>query len=182
MRRSSRRANNLYDDPRLRPARQFGGSLLKQSHAKVARPVSVRRAMHIVLQSGVAEGVWSLSHQKNRHLVEKIVRSQAKKYQVSVRELGNFGRALHLLVKLRHKKSFAPFIRSVSGMIALAVTGSGKTRGLKQKFWDFRPWSRIIDLLRSYSVVTDEVVSQHLISIGMLGFLRTRRGQISESS
>lgn len=174
MRRSSRRAHSRIDDPRLRPIKQFGGSLLKNSNAKSARPLSTQRGMHIVLHSEVARGSWALEQPKNRKLIDDVVRNQAKKYGISLREVVSRGECLHLVVKLKDRRSFAPFIRAVSGMIALMITGSGKTRSLKKKFWSYRPWSRIIELVGSYSPLKDMAVLKHLVLLKMYSFEEIR--------
>lgn len=181
MRRSSRRATTRIDGPRLHSLKQFGGTLLQKSHAKTARPLSLKRGIHVALHSGQARDEWSFKTARNRRLIQQVVRNQAKKYGISLREIVTHGQDLHLLIKLKSRSSFAPFIRAVSGMLALMITGAGKTRALKKKFWDFRPWTRIVDLVSEVSVVGAGDLIRHLQHIkvlpGLLG-----RPSILESS
>ncbi len=149
---------------------QFGGPLLKKSNAKTARPLSTKKAMHVVLQSSRATGEWSLRNLRNQKIVERILRRLAKEYSIKIHEFGNAGDHLHLLIRLKNRASFAPFIRALSGMIALQVTKANKLTKLKEKFWDCRPWSRILELKRSYSLAKDTLIQNHLAAIGYLAY------------
>lgn len=154
----------------IKQMHQFGGSLLKNSNAKTKRPLSTKHAMHVVLRSSLARGEWSLRSLKNQKMVEKTVRSQAQKYGIKIYEFANVGNHLHLLIKLSNRFAFAPFMRAISGIIALKVTGARKTQELKQKFWDYRPWSRVVEWRKAYSVVKDYVVQNHLEAIGAIPY------------
>jgi hypothetical protein len=61
-------------------------------------------------------------------------------------------------------------MRAISGIIALKVTGARKTKELKQKFWDYRPWSRVVQWRKAYSVVKDYVIQNHLEAIGAISY------------
>lgn len=154
----------------IKQMHQFGGSLLKNSNAKTKRPISTKHAMHVVLRSSLARGEWSLRLLKNQRMVEKTIRSQAAKYGIKIYEFANVGNHLHLLIKLGNRFAFAPFIRAISGIIALKVAGACKTKELKQKFWDYRPWSRVVEWRKAYSVAKDYVVQNHLEAIGAIPY------------
>ena len=149
---------------------QFGGSLLKKSNAKTARPLSTKKAMHVVLRSSRATGEWSLRNLRNQKIVERILRRLAKEYGIKIHEFGNAGDHLHLLIRLKNRSSFAPFIRALSGMIALQVTRANKLTKLKEKFWDYRPWTRILELKKAYSLAKDALIQNHLAAIGYLAY------------
>jgi len=166
--RSSRKEQIRFSDPRLKRMFQFGGTLLKKSNAKSARPLSTKHAVHVVLSSSKATGEWSLRSLKNQKMVERVLKRLAKLYGIKIHEFGNVGNNVHILLKLPHRKVFSPFIRALSGTIALKATGSNKLSKLKEKFWDQRPWTRIVELTRRYSLATDQVIQNHLIRIGIL--------------
>jgi len=171
MHSNGRQAKQLhFHSQSIKKMRQFGGSLLKQSNAKTARPLSTKHAMHVVLRSSQAKGEWSLRSLKNQKTVEKITRNLAKKYGIKIYEYANVGNHLHLLIKLGNRFTFAPFIRSLSGSIALKVTGSNKLKALKEKFWDFRPWTRILEWKKAYSIAKDYVIQNHLEAIGCISY------------
>jgi hypothetical protein len=162
MYRSSRRiAIYNSDDPRLR--KQFGGALLKNSNAKKARPISTKHAMHVVLQSSQARGAWSFRNHKNWNKVSGILVAQARRYQIQLREQVNGGDHIQLVLKIKNRELFNRFMRAISGMITMSVTGAAKTRALKDKFWDYRPWSRVVSLIRGYSVTQDRPLQKYLV-------------------
>jgi REP element-mobilizing transposase RayT len=169
MYRSSRRiAIYKSQDPRLR--KQFGGALLKRSNAKKARPISTKHAMHVVLHSNQAKGAWSFRHHKNWKRISEILSVQARRYGVQLREVVNGGDHLQLILKIKNRELFNSFVRAISGIIAMTVTGAAKTRALKEKFWDFRPWSRVVALIRKYSVQADETVQKYLVEAKIFNF------------
>ncbi|MBS1970581.1 MAG: transposase [Bdellovibrionales bacterium] len=171
----SRGPQMKFQDQSIKQMHQFGGSLLKNSNAKTKRPISTKHAMHVVLRSSLARGEWSLRSAKNLRMVEKTVRTQAQKYGIKIYEFANVGNHLHLLIKVGNRHTFAPFMRAISGIIALKVTGARKAKELKQKFWDYRPWSRVVQWRKAYSVVKDYVVQNHLEAIGAVPYQPRRR-------
>lgn len=160
-----------YQDPRLCVLKQFGGTLLKKSNAKLARPISIKHAMHVVFSSSQACGEWSLRSSRNFKIVDKILREQARRYGVRLVEVANMGNQIQLLIKIADRGSFLAYMRAVSGIIAMKVTGAAKTRGLSDKFWDCRPWSRIVVLKRAFSLALDILVQEHLVTIGFIASL-----------
>ncbi len=170
MYRSSRIAIYKSQDPRLRIHKQFGGALLKRSHAKKARPISTKHAMHVVLQSSQAKGAWSFRHHKNWKNISEVVATQARLYGIQLREVVNGGDHLQLVLKIKNRETLNSFLRAVSGIIAMVVTGAAKTRALKDKFWDFRPWSRVVALVRGSSVQDDQYVQKYLVEAKIFNF------------
>lgn len=133
----------------------FGGSLLKNSNAKTSRPLSTKHPMHVVLRSSAAKGKWSLKKPTNHKIVEETFKQLASDYGIKVHDSVVVNDQLHLLIQLGDLDNFAPFIRSLSGTIAIKVTGANKLAGLKEKFWDFRPWTRVVAQKRGYSLLKD---------------------------
>lgn len=61
-------------------------------------------------------------------------------------------------------------MRAISGIIAIKVTGANKTKELKQKFWDYRPWTRIVEWKKAYTIAKDYVIQNHLEAIGLIPY------------
>lgn len=128
---------------------EFGGALLKKSHAKKARPIAIKKTMHLTLRSSKAKGDKSFRYDKNRiQKIDKVVRTQAKKFGVEIYRYANVGNHLHMLVKASYRSGFISFLRSISGIIARialsAERGKAMLRDSTLGFWDQRPWTRIL--------------------------------------
>lgn len=128
--------------------KEFGGAHLKKSHAKKARPIPTKKAMHLTLRSSKAKGDKSLRLNKNRiQKIEVVVRTQAKKFGVEIFRYANVGNHLHMLVQASYRRGFISFLRSISGIIARIALGAEKGMAkLKEatQFWDQRPWTRVL--------------------------------------
>jgi len=105
------------------PLREFGGSLLKNSHAKVKRPIACRRPMHVVLRSSRSRGTRSLLSPKRAGRIQGILHIQAERFQVKLMKIANAGNHLHLVVKAKTIEGFKGFLRAVTGAIAKFCRG-----------------------------------------------------------
>lgn len=128
--------------------KEFGGAHLKKSHAKKARPIAIKKTMHLTLRSSKAKGDKSFRYDKNRiKKIVKVVREQAQKFGIEVYRFANVGNHIHMLVKASYRKGFISFLRAISGIIARIALGAERGMAkLKEatQFWDQRPWTRII--------------------------------------
>jgi len=105
------------------PLREFGGSLLKNSHAKVKRPIACRRPMHVVLRSSRSRGARSLLSPRRAGRIQGILHIQAERFQVKLMKIANAGNHLHLVVKAKTVEGFKGFLRAVTGAIAKFCRG-----------------------------------------------------------
>jgi REP element-mobilizing transposase RayT len=116
---------------------------------KVERPVSTRRAMHVTLHSGRADGDWNLL--RHRRAVQEALRACARRSGVKVYDFANVGSHLHLLVRAQRRDGFQAFLRSFAGIVARKVTGAKRGRALGGgPFWSGLAWSRIVNRGRDY--------------------------------
>ena len=169
-----------------RVLRLFGGSLLK-GHAKVARPLSTKEPIHLVMKSKQAIGVRSMLHSYNVKKIDYVIRRQAKSSGITIYQLVNVGNHLHLVIRITNLFLYDRFIRSTTGIIARHVTKQQRRGGLKflspaklkasgagggsqvpagrestalavvgrqllpsDRFWDARPFTRLIAWGRDY--------------------------------
>lgn len=144
----------------------FGGSHLKNSHAKSARPFSPRAAIHTVLRT---RSPFTLLKRGRRARIEVLVATLAKRHHVHIHRFANAGNHLHLLIECRERRGFRAFLRTLSGSIArfikledqhqtaLAAKAAygaedgvangainGAANGTKDSLWLQRPWTRIL--------------------------------------
>jgi REP element-mobilizing transposase RayT len=140
--------------------KQFGGALLK-GNAKVARPLSTKEPVHLVLKSAQAIGAKSMLHTYNVNNIDKIIRTHAKLCRVRIYHFVNVGNHLHLVIKLDDRQEFSKFIKAITGLIARhvlkaqrgpAVESSTAARK-KTQFWVARPFTRLIAWGRDYEYI-----------------------------
>lgn len=119
------------------------------------RPLSRRHSMHLVLRSSRATG--ALSMRRHAGKVEAIVRRFASKYQVRLFSLANVGNHLHFHIQLRNEENYRPFIRAITAAIAMAVTGRSRWKKSVGKFWDYRPFTRLVKNAASFLRLRDYI-------------------------
>jgi hypothetical protein len=157
----------------------FGGAYLRNSHAKVKRPITVKTPMHLVMRSELAKGPHSLLKLERR--VQKIIYDQGRKFGVKIYRLANAGNHLHLVILPRSRRAFLGFVRAISGLIARAVlkVQRGSSKGLK--FWVQRPFTRIVSWGREYRTVCEYLLQNTLESMGFLPYQPRLRRQLPTS-
>jgi hypothetical protein len=134
----------------------YGGSLLRTRAGRAhGRPLSTRDTMHLVLRSSRATGTQSFRRHSGK--VEAILRRFAAKYGVRILSLANVGNHLHLQVRLGNRRHYNPFIRAVTAAIAMAVSGASRWNKAKEKFWDYRPFSRVVKSWRGFLTLKDYI-------------------------
>ena len=134
--------------------KEFGGSLLNKSHAKSARPISTKNAMHLTLRSLKAKGEKSFLASRSRAaLIEDKVRANAKKFGIQIYQYANVGNHIHLLIRATYRRGFIYFLRAISGIIARIALGAQRGKGKldqEAQFWDQRPWTRILTWMKDF--------------------------------
>lgn len=149
----------------------YGGSLMTKRKGRVGgRPLATRHSMHLVLRSTKAKGEMSFRRTKNSKAIGAIVGKFSRKYGVQVLSLANVGNHLHFHIKLGNRYAYKPFIRAVTSAIAMAVTGVSRWKpGEGSKFWDYRPFTRVIDGgLKAFLSVRDYVRINQLEGAGFV--------------
>ena len=151
-----------------KPKDCFGGNYLKNSHAKTRRPLSSKLPMHLVLRSELAKGRFSFLNYKQYRQVNRLVREVARKHQVTIHDYANSGNHLHILLRLRAVRDWAAFIRELTGRIAQVVQGLTAKETGAAKFWDQRPFTRIVgDWNRSFKIVRRYILRNRVEAEGL---------------
>jgi len=148
----------------------FGGDLLKKAKARTARPLSTRKAMHLVLRSSQATGEWGFRTPRNREIVSHTLNKASAKTGVKIYRVANSGNHLHLIVKLTNRFTYARFIRAVTGTLALKITKASKSHRLQKRFWDRRPFTRILEWGRDFSRAVDYLLLNQLEAAGIFNY------------
>ena len=121
------------------PKDSFGGSLLKNSHAKTKRPLDSKLPIHLVLRS--TKGGMRLP--KTLKPVNDLVGKVCKKHGVTIYRYSNVGNHIHVVMKIPGRPRWSAFIRELTGRISQLVQGiKGREKGVR--FWAQRPFTRIV--------------------------------------
>jgi len=113
---------------------------------KSSRPFSKKAALHLVLKS---ETVISLLLPCHRKAIEEALLKLSKKWGITLYDKAINTNHLHLLIKAMSKITLSHFLRALSGIIAMKITGAKKGRPVK--FWAKRVYSRIVSFGREFS-------------------------------
>jgi hypothetical protein len=150
----------------LKPqSKSYGGELLKTRKGRSGpRPLDTRTTMHLVLRSSQARGQWSFKRHEPK--IRRIVDRFARKNGVKILSLANVGNHLHFHIKVGNRQTYRPFIRAVTAAIAMAVTGASRIKPLQRKFWDYRPFTRVVEGLRAFLTLRDYIEVNELEGLG----------------
>ncbi len=134
---------DLFLQNKKNPDPFFGGSNLK-SNPKVARPISTKDFMHVVLKSDHAKG--PLSFLRIERVLISLVQNLGDKLNVKVKDVVVMTNHIHLAIKVRHRRHFKAYLRALTGLIVrkLLKTERSKPAGF-EKFFKGRPFSRIVN-------------------------------------
>lgn len=123
----------------------FGGFLLKNAHAREARPFSKKTDLHLTFLARPLWGKKSFLHPEKRRAITVILRRQARHEKLRIKDLRFEANRIHLSLWAGQKAALANFLRSVSGLIARRVLSAEKGSPLKDKrnerLWIRRPLS-----------------------------------------
>ncbi len=146
-----------------------GGELFRtRAGRRGPRPLSTRHTVHLVLRSSQARGDWSFRQLRNQGRIRRLTDRFAARYGIRVLDLANVGNHLHFQLKLSNRRLYAPFIRALTGAIALQVTGRSRWKKdprdpatQRRPFWDYRPFTRIVVGRRGYLTLRDYLAINH---------------------
>lgn len=157
----------------FRMSREFayGGTLRRQKKRRGARPVSRRHALHMVFKSSQAKGLASFLHPRSRIIIHRTLRQMALRYGLRIHEVGICGNHFHLLVRFHNRRFLLAFNRVFTGTLVKRLCGSEK---LARRFFDFRPFTRVVDGRRGYEIARDYVILNQLEGLGIIPYQRER--------
>ncbi len=141
------------------------GGVVRQGKRKCARPIAVKRPMHLVLRSTKARGAWSFLHKRNKGGIHLLLLDCADRFGVKVFRYENVGNHLHLLVQARSRKSLQHFLKVFPQRVMFAVTGArcGRPQG---RFFDFIAFSRVVEWGREFKVLQNYLWKNAMEALG----------------
>lgn len=155
-----------------RPHGTFGGKYLKSYNPKFQRPMDSKKALHLVMKSSRATGLRSFKSKELESRVWEIISRNAEKTGVRIYGYANGGNHLHLLIRAKCRDDYNRFIRTITGLIARLVGESEKGKPLKKKFWDGRPFTRIVSFAaQEFKTVKTYLLRNTLEAIGWMPYV-----------
>lgn len=136
--------------------KEFGGTNLK-GNARTQRPISLKRPMHLVMRSSLAVRELSFLNPKRAKQIQKHVYELGEQKGVEVYCYANGGSHLQLIVRPHSRKAFNGFIRALSGLITRITLGVERGKPLNLKFWDSKPFTRILEWGSEYERAKENV-------------------------
>jgi REP element-mobilizing transposase RayT len=183
--KSFMKQQTLFKEPNEK--RFFGGELLN-GRRKSSRPLCGKSAIHTVLKSQWARGTNAFTHRDNFTAIENLIRNRAKKYGIRIYRIAIVSDHIHLLLRAKRRWLYRAFISSLTGQIAQHVmkfqsfagflkrfAGEGYQKQHKeQKFWIYRPFTRILCWGRDYRNCLKYLLRNKLEALGFIKYqLRT---------
>jgi putative transposase len=148
----------------------YGGELLKTRKGREGgRTLDTKNSMHLVLRSSKAVGDFSFSKEINKRKVANLFRKFGIKYGVKLQSVAYAGNHIHCQIRLSSRHAYKPFIRALTSAIAMAITSCNrwtkKTKD-KLKFWDYRPFTRVVKGYRALLTLKDYLQINRLEGYG----------------
>lgn len=176
----------LFEKLKARSDTAFGGSLLKNSHAKGPRPISTKQTMHVVLRVSEKLSKFSFVRNKTSQLLYKVLERQSKLHGVKLYKVAQAHNHIHLILLPRSRRAYLTFIRSVCGLIPRYLLPNSKVEGRGEAsrvgFWAQRPWSRLISWGQDYLRVKEYLELNLLEAFGFIPYQgRTTRFNTGQS-
>jgi hypothetical protein len=154
-----------------RPILAYGGDLRKKSKNRGHRPLVFRSgSVHICLRSTKAVGNHSFRCSSLRKKVDVFVRSFSARKGVHILSIANVGNHIHLHVKLTNTTLYRAWIRGLSSglaMLSMGLEGFKKLKEEGKRFWDQRPYSRVVQSFQHFLNTKAYIEINNLESMGM---------------
>jgi REP element-mobilizing transposase RayT len=168
---SRKKQLNIFDQKPKRgrkpkkPATHFGGIHLKNYNPKSKRPMDSKKALHLTMKSSQATGTKSFKNENYEAKIWEIISNHAERFQIKIYEYANGGNHLHLLIRAKHRDEFRAFIRTISGLIARLVGGGQRNHARNRRFWDARPFTRIVSFAKKEFATAKSYLHRNMLEI-----------------
>jgi putative transposase len=150
--------------------KQYGGSLRSKAKNRGARPLSSKDSIHLVMRSTQAKGTWSFRHSNNFDKVQAFIKAFSARKGIQIVSVANVGNHLHFHIRIPNRTIYKAWIRGLTSGIAMIVLkrdGFLRLQKLKRKFWDYRPFSRVVTGFKAVLALRDYLEINQLEGVGV---------------
>lgn len=120
---------------------------------KFQRPFSPDQALHVTLRSELARAEMSLLSPHTSEWLTAFVPQLSKKLCVRIYCWSINGNHLHFVINANSREVFQRFLRTLASRISCFVLGVRRGQGKSIRFWEGRPYSRVLSWGREFSNV-----------------------------
>jgi REP element-mobilizing transposase RayT len=145
----------------------YGGELRKKAKNRGFRPLSSKDSIHVVLRSSQAKGEWSFRAGNNATKLKTFIEKMSNKYGVKILSAANVGNHLHLHVRIPNRTLYKSWIRGLTAGIAIIITKMNKFKKLQTRFWDYRPFTRVVQSFKAMLNLKDYIEINQFEGLGM---------------
>lgn len=133
---------------------------------KIARPIHVRKLLHVTFRSSRARGKWNFLLGKNALAIEKSLQTVSRRFGVKVRRFQNVGNHFHLLIQGKSRADIQNFLRLFPQLVMFSITNARKGTPVG-KFWDDLAFSRVVEWGRDWRNVHNYLEKNKFEALGM---------------
>jgi REP element-mobilizing transposase RayT len=154
----------------LKSSLAYGGVFRNKAKNRGARPLSSKGSLHVVMRSSHAKGPWSFRNSQNIHKLGNFIRKFSQSKGIELISLANVGNHYHLHVRIPNRSFYKAWIRGLTSgmaMLTLGLEGLIKLKSENKRFWDYRPFTRVINNFKSYLNIKDYIQINQLEGVGL---------------
>ncbi len=182
----------------LKPQAKFFGGALLHGKRKALRPLSSKDSIHFVLRSQWAYGKDSFLAKQNYNAIQKILKRFALQFGVRIYQQSTNSNHIHLLLRITNRQLYRAFIKAITGKIAshvikqrckasgcrapeqsfkrfleakrMSEAGDGCRATKKQRFWQYRPFSRLVNWGKDFKISLQYLKQNTLEAVGFVAY------------
>jgi REP element-mobilizing transposase RayT len=137
----------------------FGGSLLLGKR-KSKRPITSKKSIHLILRLNPKYSGPLLSPLYKKSI--NCLKATAFQYEINIHELAFNFTHLHIVIKVKNRKSYIQFIRTLTQRLTFLARKQQKIK--TSRIFLNRPYTRIVNWGRSYKTIIQYIYKNHLES------------------
>jgi REP element-mobilizing transposase RayT len=103
-------------------------------------------------------------------VIRRLLKQLSHRYQVTVYEHSVNSNHLHVVLRAKTRKGFQTFLRVFAGQVAQKITKAFKGTGLKTSFWEFPPFTRILEWGKAFLTARQYVLQNQLEADGVIPY------------